>query len=391
MKKINNQIYLDAASTTPPLDSVISKVSEIQSRCWGNSSSIHNIGIIAAEEQERCRNLICNLIGAKGNELVFTSGATESINLAIIGGTKHLQIGRAVISSVEHPAVEAAAAKLSEMGWTIEKWPVNQYGEIKLDEIERLLAPPTKFVSVIWAQSEVGTLQPLLEIGKICKERSIIIHTDATQLIPQGIINWDKLPIDYLTFSAHKLQGPVGVGILLRRTCNPLYNLQAGGGQENGFRSGTTPVALIAGMYEAMKILPKFDPYKEIVPPGSYTNVKKQRDNLLIELLKLPGVKYIGHPVNRLPHHISLLISTRNDNPIPGRYIVRALSEKLILSSSGTACSSGKMIDSAVLTAMGVPKELRQSSLRLTLGRWITYTDLIDVPRILSCVIDSFL
>ena len=211
------EIYLDAAATTPPLPTVLRCMEHVQRDAWANPSSLHGSGLIAAEALGRFRASIAAALKAEPCQLVFTSGATESVHLALLGATAQQTPGRVVISAVEHPAVEAAAALLVQRGWSLERWPVDSTGVLKLDQLERLLSPPTRLVSLIWAQSEIGTLQPLVQIGAACRERGVVIHTDATQLLPQGLIDWSSLPLDLLSFSSHKLQGPRGVGLLLHR------------------------------------------------------------------------------------------------------------------------------------------------------------------------------
>ena len=366
------EIYLDAAATTPPLPSVIEAIQQVQQSAWGNPSSLHRSGLVAAETLERSRVSIAQHLGAGTADLICTSGATESVHLALLGTCSNRSPGRFVMSAVEHPAVTAAAAQLTSLGWCVELWPVNHEGVIRLDQLERLLEPPTRMVSVIWGQSEVGALQPVVEIGQACRDRGILFHTDATQLLPQGRISWHQLPIDLLSLSAHKLQGPRGVGLLLKQEHVELRPLQGGGGQEQGFRSGTEPVALLAGLAAALQPLPSFDASKTTAPPGATSRLRLQRDRLLSSLLQLPGVELCGPcPDDRLPNHIALLLTNREGQPLSGRHMVRELSRRGIAVSSGSACSSGQSSDSPVLTAMGVDPSRRQSGLRLTLGGWI--------------------
>lgn len=376
------ELYLDAAATTPPLPSVIEAIQQVQQSAWANPSSLHRSGLVAADVLERSRISIAELLGANTTDLICTSGATESVHLALLGCCSNRSPGRLVLSAVEHPAVTAAAAQLQSLGWCVELWPVNHEGVIRLDQLERLLAPPTQMVSVIWGQSEVGALQPVVAIGQACRERGILFHTDATQLLPQGRISWHQLPIDLLSLSGHKLQGPRGVGLLLKREHVELRPLQGGGGQEQGFRSGTEPVALLAGLAAALQPLPKFDPSTTTTPPGSSPALRLQRDRLLSALLQLSGVELCGPcPDDRLPNHIALLLTNRAGHPLSGRQMVRELSRRGIAVSSGSACSSGQSSDSPILTAMGVDRHRRQSGLRLTLGGWIEDDQLALIPE----------
>ena len=384
------EIYLDAAATTPPLPNVLRCMEQVQRDAWANPSSLHGPGLIAAEALGRSRAQIAAALNAESDQLIFTSGATESVHLALLGASSQQPAGRLVISSVEHPAVEAAARVLVQRGWSLERWPVDATGVLKLDQLDRLLAPPTRMVSLIWAQSEVGTLQPLLRIGAACRERGVVIHTDATQLLPQGLIDWSSLPIDLLSFSSHKLQGPRGVGLLLHRQGVILQPLQGGGGQEGGHRAGTEPVALIAGLAEALQILPRYNPFKQSTPPGATPQLVHWRDRLEVQIEAIEGVKVLHWETTpRLPNHLACLITTAGGSPLPGRRLVRELSRLNVACSSGSACRSGAVQDSAVLSAMGVETALRQSLLRFSLGPWIDIEVLDQVSERLQLAIQA--
>ena len=384
------EIYLDAAATTPPLPNVLRRMEQVQRDAWANPSSLHSPGLIAAEALGRSRAQIAAALNAESDQLIFTSGATESVHLALLGASAQQPAGRLVISAVEHPAVEAAARVLVQRGWSLERWPVDATGVLKLDQLDRLLAPPTRMVSLIWAQSEVGTLQPLLRIGGACRERGVVIHTDATQLLPQGLIDWSSLPIDLLSFSSHKLQGPRGVGLLLHRQGVILQPLQGGGGQEGGHRAGTEPVALIAGLAEALQILPRYNPFKQSTPPGATPQLVHWRDRLEVQIEAIEGVKVLHWETTpRLPNHLACLITTAGGSPLPGRRLVRELSRLNVACSSGSACRSGTVQDSAVLSAMGVETALRQSLLRFSLGPWIDLEVLDQVSERLQLAIQA--
>lgn len=384
------EVYLDAAATTPPLPNVLRCMEQVQRDAWANPSSLHGPGLIAAEALGRSRAQIAAALNAESDQLIFTSGATESVHLALLGASSQQPAGRLVISSVEHPAVEAAARVLVQRGWSLERWPVDATGVLKLDQLDRLLAPPTRMVSLIWAQSEVGTLQPLLRIGGACRERGVVIHTDATQLLPQGLIDWSSLPIDLLSFSSHKLQGPRGVGLLLHRQGVILQPLQGGGGQEGGHRAGTEPVALIAGLAEALQILPRYNPFKQSTPPGATPQLVHWRDRLQVQIEAIEGVKVLHWETTpRLPNHLACLITTAGGSPLPGRRLVRELSRLNVACSSGSACRSGTVQDSAVLSAMGVETALRQSLLRFSLGPWIDLEVLDQVSERLQLAIQA--
>ena len=380
MSEAKADIYLDAAATTPPSADVIERIRVVQADTWANPSSLHGPGIRAAECLERSRQSIASALGAERDQLTFTSGATESVHLALLGTALKRDPARLVISAVEHPAVVAAARRLERQGWKLLQWPVDGDGLIRLELLETMLAPPTQLVSMIWGQSEVGALQPVLKVAQACRQRGITFHTDATQVIPQGLIRWHDHPIDLLSLSAHKLRGPRGVGLLLHRSDSVPDPLLGGGGQEGGIRSGTEPVALIAGMAEAMRGLPRFDPTVHPVPPGD-PSVRIQRDRLLERLLRMDGVHLLGPALQaRLPHHISLLIGDRQGRPLSARAVVRAMARDGLACSSGSACHAGRTEDSPVLAAMGTAPAWRRSGLRLTLGTWLSDADLATVP-----------
>ena len=370
--------YLDGCATAPLRERVIHCMVKEQQRSWGNPSSLHRIGCDAAESLERARLSIADSLGAHRSDILFSSGATESVHLALLGLAKTETPGRLVISAVEHPAVAAAAQHLVTCGWTVEQWPVDAYGQIQMEHLDRLLDPPTKIVSLIWGQSEVGTLQPIQAVGEACRLKRIPFHTDATQVLSQGCPNWSELPVDLLTASAHKCGGPRGIGLLLLRQdiAERIRPLLAGGQQENGLRAGTECPVLAQGMAAA---------FREIAPcqanqvETSGSGVAAVRDALLALLCQNDAIQLSGHPTDRLPHHLSLLVSDRRGQPISGRALVRALDREGIAASSGSACSSGRDSDSPVLEAMGVDPLWRRSGLRLSLGYWI---DPATVPRI---------
>ncbi len=386
MVKELNDIYLDGSATTPVREAVLKRIKEVESSYWGNPSSLHVHGLKACEQLERSRRSIAISLEAEESEIVFTSGATESNKLSLIGSTTRLTPGRIVISSVEHPSVISAANSMMEKGWDVAYWPVDKFGRVLLSEIDRLLSYPTKIVSIVWAQSEVGTIQPIEQIGKICKEKGIIFHTDATQILSQHKFNWRKLPVDLLSFSAHKFQGPKGVGVLLRRkTITNNQNLKEfSSGQEYGIRAGTQPVALIAGMALAIELLDSPINHPNLTHTSEYQRILTLTNKLRLDLKKISYISFTGHPIHRLSNHISLLVGNSNNQPISGRRLVRILSDNGVSVSSGTACSSGNYSDSAVLKAMNIPSEWRQSGLRLSLGNWLSEEQILKVPRILN-------
>jgi len=382
--------YLDHAAATPLDPRVRAAVEPFLGEHFASASGVHEAARAPHEALEHARERVAALIGGAPEEIIFTSGATESVHLALLGAAAQHPPGRLVISAVEHPAVEAAAHQLLQRGWTVARWPVDSTGMLQLDQLASLLAPPTRLVSLIWGQSEVGTVQPLLTVAAACRERGIVIHTDATQLLPHGLIDWSAIPVDLLTCSAHKLQGPRGVGLLLQRDGLIQQPLQGGGGQEGGLRAGTEPVALIGGFAEAISTLPRFDPLAEATPPGSTAQLSRWRNRLQEGFEEIRGVTVLhAESAPRLPHHLACLVTTAEGVPLSGRRLVRELARRHVACSSGSACRSGTVQDSAVLTAMEIAPPLRQSLLRFSLGSWID-PDLLDqVPERLQLAIQA--
>ncbi len=379
--------YLDACATAPLRESVISCMVRTQQDGWGNPSSLHRIGCDAAESLERARLSISASLGAERSNILFSSGATESAHLALLGLAKTQSPGRLVISAVEHPAVAAAAHQLVACGWTVERWPVDAYGQIQMQHLDRLLQPPTKIVSLIWGQSEVGTLQPIQAVGEACRSKHIPFHTDATQVLSQGCPNWSELQVDLLTASAHKCGGPRGIGLLLIRQeiAERIQPLFAGGQQENGLRAGTECPVLAQGMAAAFREIASCQAH-QVEASGS--GIARLRDALLALLCQNDAIRLTGHPRERLPHHLSVLISDRHGQPMSGRALVRALDREGIAASSGSACSSGRDSDSPVLAAMGVDPAWQRSGLRLSLGNWIDPATLPNINDRIQIAID---
>ena len=379
-------IYLDASATTPPHIDVINKVMDVQLEYWGNPSSIHKVGIIAREILERSRLSIAYKLKAESEEIYFTSGATESNYLAIKGVCNNLDKGRIVITSVEHPSVNLIANQLHNNGWDIKYWPVNRQGIIEIDLIDEMLSPPTKFVSIIWGQSEIGSIQPINLIGMECKKRNILFHTDATQVLPSGLIDWSNLNVDLLSASAHKLQGPKGIGLLmLRKEIKELFMNNPSFGFRNGsIRSGTDSVPLIAGFSSAIDLLNEYIDVNENQTIFPVNNVSKMTTLLKNNLINNKQLTLIGPDNERLPNNLSFLCHTESMNPLKGRDIVRKLSEKGVYTSSGSACSSSNQGPNPILVAINVDKSLQESGLRISIGPWITNDDINLVSNIIS-------
>jgi cysteine desulfurase len=372
-------VYLDASATTPPAAEVLAEMAELQTRAWANPSSLHGFGLAAAEALERARWRCAAVLGCRPEELVFTSGGSEAIHLALLGHGATLAPGRLLISAVEHPASVAAASQLQRQGWQVRQLPVNRQGRLDLEALEAALEPPTRLVSLIWGQSEVGTLQDLERIGRLCRQAGVPLHADAVQVVGHLPLDFSALPVDLLSLAAHKLQGPRGIGALLVRQGIALQPLLAGGGQEGGRRSGSEPVVLAGGLARAL----------ELARQANTGYLADLRDGLLERLLALEGVELSGpdprsHPDQRLPHHLSVLVADRAGLPLNGRALVRELWREGYAVSSGSACSSSGSAASAVLLAMGYSEAEAASGLRLSLGPWLGPADLVGVPAALE-------
>jgi len=380
-------IYLDSCATTPPAPEVLEAMAGVHAEAWANPSSLHGFGLAAAERLERARQRVGELLGCGPRQVVFSSGGTESIHLALIGATAEMAPGRVLISAVEHPATVAAALQLQQRGWQVERVPVEATGVIDLNVLERLLAPPTRLLSLIWGQSEVGTVQPLEQIGQLCRQAGVLLHVDAVQVVGHRPVNFNALPVDLLSCAAHKLQGPRGVGALLVRDDLPLRPFIGGGGQEGGLRGGTEPVALVVGFARALELCSA-----RLERHGGADPIAQQRDGLLRRLLSLEGLRLSGPDPHdpdapeRLPHHISLLMASPGGRPLSGRRLVQTIWQQGYAVSSGSACSSGRgsnpwaMAPSPILQALGYDDPVAASGLRISLGPWLTAQDLRDVP-----------
>ena len=382
--------YLDTCATTPPSQAALAAMAAAAPLVWANPSSLHGFGLAAAEALERSRCSLAHHLGAHPDEVVWCSGGTEAIQMALLGLAAQQPVGRLVISAVEHPATEAAAARLQQQGWQLARLPVDRAGLVCLEQLEKLLQPPTRLMSLIWGQSEVGSLQPLEAIGAQCRRAGVNLHVDAVQVVGHQPIDFASLPVDLLSCAAHKLQGPRGIGALLVRRGLNLEPL-LGGSQEAGRRGGTESVLLAVGFAAALAAA-----QERLQQHGGLDPLAELRDGLLQNLRALPGLRLSGPQpaaAARLPHHLSLLVSTAAGQPLAGRALVRALWRQGYAVSSGSACSAlnGNAQDGAasgsaspILLAMGYGPAEAASGLRLSLGPWHRAADLEALPQALE-------
>lgn len=358
------QIYLDHSATTPPCPEAIAAAQEVMTRHWGNPSSVHSWGDRAATVLETARMQVASLLNADPDRLIFTAGGTEADNLAILGiARQYRQPRHLVISSVEHSAIARPAAGLERQGWAVTRLPVNRQGRVDPASLAAALRPDTVLVSVIYGQSEIGTLQPIEALGAIAREAGIPFHTDAVQAAGRVPLDLQRLPADLLSLSGHKLYGLQGAGALYVRPGTDLEPLLAGGGQEAGLRSGTQALPAIAGFGAAAARAAA-----ELAAESA--RLASLRDRLFDRLADLPGLLPTGDRLHRLPHHASFCLAARPGIALPsGRELVRQMDRAGIAVSSGSACNSGKLSPSPALKAMGYRDDEATAALRLTLGR----------------------
>jgi len=379
-------VYLDYAATTPMDPRVIEVMNEHFRTSYGNSSSLHSIGQKAAQTLVKSRETIASLINAKRDEIIFTSSGTEADNIAILGvALKNQNRGKHIITSaLEHHAVENTCKSLKKKGFTITFLPVDKYGLIDLRELEDMITDETTIISIMFANNEIGTIEPIKEIGVIAKKHDVIFHTDAVQAFGKVPIDVEEMNIDLLSASAHKLYGPKGVGLLYLRNKGVregwgkfIEPIMYGGGHERDMRPSTINVPGIAGFAKAVE-LAKAEMPKEIEIQTNY------RDKIIKNVLENIGDTYLnGHPTNRLPNNVNLGIKF-----IEGESIVLDLDSEGIAASTGSACSSKSLDPSHVLLAIGLKPQEAHGSLRVTVGRFTTDDDVDYFLEKLPPIID---
>ncbi len=374
------QIYLDYSATTPPRPEVIATMQQILTSSWGNPSSLHEWGQRAATVVEQARMQVGGLINAPADSIIFTSGGTEADNLAIMGVAQAYRTPQhIIISSIEHSAIAEPVRLLQSWGWQVTQLPVNSQGRINPNDLENALQSNTVLVSIIYGQSEVGTLQPIDTLGKIVHSRGILFHTDAVQVAGRLPIDVQQLPVDLLSISSHKIYGPQGAGALYIRSGVELIPLLWGGGQEMRLRSGTQAVPIIAGFGVAAELA--------VAEIGIETpRLIGLRDRLFYLLADTPNLKPTGSRLHRLPHHVSFCIMEGGEK-ITGKTLVRQLNLAGIGISAGSACHSGKLSPSPILLAMGYGESDALGGIRLTLGRDTTEADVDWTAMVLKQVL----
>ena len=351
-------IYADNAATTPVYPEVISAMAPVFETAWGNPSSLHSKGREAKALLDDARSRIAAVLGCEASEIYFTSCGTESDNWAIKGAAMRMKAkGRThiVTSAIEHHAVLNTCAALEKQGFTVTYVGVDEDGVVKLDELREAVTDKTALVAIMYANNEVGTIEPIAEITEIAHAKGALMFTDAVQAVGAIDINLSELKVDMLSFSGHKLHAPKGIGALYIRKGVAIPNLIDGGGQERRKRGGTENMPYIVGLAKALEIA------KERLK--DLPRVAKMRDRLIEALEKVPYAKLNGHRTNRLPGNVNIGFEF-----IEGESLLLWLDISGICASTGSACSSASLEASHVLLAMGVPHEKAHGSLRLSIS-----------------------
>ncbi|HCQ20141.1 MAG: cysteine desulfurase [Aphanizomenon flos-aquae MDT14a] len=379
------QVYLDYSATTPTRPEAIAMIQTILTQQWGNPSSLHEWGNRSALVVETARMQVASLINAVPESIIFTSGGTEADNLAIMGVARcYTTPQHIIISSVEHSAISEPAKMLENWGWEITRLGVNNYGRVNPEDLKAALRDNTVLVSVIYGQSEIGTVQPIPELGEITKTHGALFHTDAVQVAGRLPLDVQTLPVDLLSLSSHKLYGGLGAGALYVRPGVKLKSLLSGGGQEAGLRSGTQATPAIAGFGVAAELAAQELDTEMLRLIGL-------RDRLFAILADIPGLIPTGDRIHRLPHHLSFCLATAEGEKISGKTLVRQLNLAGIGISAGSACNSGKLSPSPILLAMGYSQQAALTGIRLTLGKQTMVTDIDWTAVVLQQVLQRLI
>ena len=363
---MNNFIYADNAATTKVSDTVFEAMKPWLFEKYGNPSSIYAIGREAHAAVDKARRQVASVLGCQPVEVFFTSGGSEADNWAIKGTVERLKPrgkNHIITTNFEHHAVLHTCAALEKQGYEVTYLPVDEFGLVTPEQVKAAIRPQTAIVSIMYANNEIGTIEPIKEIGAVCHEAGVLFHTDAVQAVGHLPIDIYDQNIDMLSLSAHKFHGPKGVGALIVRKGPMPTTLIDGGGQERGRRAGTENISAIVGL--GVAIVEANEKIAESTP-----RLLEMRDRLITELLKLPKVRLNGHRTKRLPGNVNLSFEG-----IEGESLLLSLDNAGICASSGSACTSGSLDPSHVLLAIGLPHEVAHGSLRLTFGDTNTMED----------------
>ncbi len=374
-----NRIYLDYAATTPTDPEVVKAMSPYFTDIFGNPSSLYAFGQEAKSVIEEARDIIASFIGTKPEEIVFTSGGTESNNFALKGiAYANKNKGEHIItSSIEHHAITEPCKFLEKQGFKVTYLKVDKYGLVDPDDVKKAITDKTILISIMHANNEIGVIQPIQEIGKIAREKGIYFHTDAVQTFGHLPISVDELNVDLLSASAHKLYGPKGVGVLYIRKGTRISTFMHGGDQESGRRASTHNVSGIVGFGKAVELArEKMDEERNKLIP--------LRDKLIRGILgNIDHTRLNGHPTKRLPNNVNVSVEY-----IEGESMILNLDMQGIACSTGSACTSSSLEPSHVLLAIGLSHEIAHGSLRFTLGRYTKEEDIDYVLKTLPAVVE---
>lgn len=370
-------IYLDHAATTPMRQEAYEAMIPYLTEKFGNPSSIHAFGRAARKDVDGARERVAKALNAAPQEIFFTSGGTEADNMAILGTAAQLRDkGKHIITSaVEHHAVLHTCEALATQGYRLTMLPVDKYGMVSPSQLAKAITDETILVSIMHANNEVGTIQPIRELAAIAHERGALFHTDAVQSLGNIPVDVADLQVDLLSASAHKLYGPKGVGLLYVRKGTKLGNIAYGGAQERNLRPGTENVAGIMGFARALELA-------AAEQPETYEHLAALRDKLIKGLTSLPAVSLNGHPQQRLPGNVNVSIER-----VEGESLILSLDMAGIAVSSGSACTSGSLEPSHVLMAMGLSHQKTHGSLRFTLGKSTSAADIDYVLEVIPGII----
>ena len=372
------KIYLDYAATTPVHPDVLKAMLPYFTDAFGNPSSIHTCGQDAKLAVEDARTLLAALVGCKDEEICFTGGGTEADNFALEGVAfaNEKKGSHIITTAIEHHAVLETCRLLEKRGFNVTYLPVDKYGMVDPADLRKAIKKNTILISVMHANNEVGTVQPLAEIGRIAREAGVYFHTDAVQTVGHVPVDVNELGVDLLSMSAHKLYGPKGIGALYIRKGTRITPFLHGGGQERGRRAGTENVPGIVGLGKAAEIARREMDAEAVRLTGL-------RDKFIAELQKrIDQINLNGHPVKRLPNNVNISVSF-----VEGEAMLLNLDMQGICASTGSACSSGNLKPSHVLLATGCSHTQAHGSLRFTLGKWTTEEELKKVLDVLPPIV----
>lgn len=375
----NRTIYMDNSATTPVRKEVVEEMLPYLTENFGNPSSIYDLGKISKHAIEKARKKVADAIGAEESEIYFTSGGTESDNWALKGiAFANRNKGKHIITtSVEHHAVLHACSWLEGQGFEVIYLPVDKFGMVSPEELKNAIRVDTILISIMLANNEIGTIQPVEEIGKIAREKRIYFHTDAVQAIGHIPIDVKKMNVDLLSLSGHKFGGPKGCGALYIRKGTKIEALLHGGDQERKHRAGTENVPAIVGLGKAIELAAG-----EIEEANK--TLLEMRERLVEGLLNIPKTHINGHPTEKLANNVNVTFEY-----IEGESLLLLLNAKGVYASTGSACNSTSLEPSHVLTACGVPHEIVHGSLRLSLGRMNTHEDVDRVLEVLPEIVQK--